>query len=144
LSGFAHKASKSQQPKKGEKMPNFDEVNEDTRASLLTLARGAAIERFDAELQRVLDNIIDPNTSEKQGREITLKVKFKPNETRSATVTEIHCSSKIAPPAPCSTMLWVGKDRGKGVAIEAESPDQMAMFNQQASVALLRKGGETQ
>ncbi len=36
----------------------------DGMVSLSTLGRGAAIERFDDEFKRVLENILDPNTAD--------------------------------------------------------------------------------
>lgn len=35
---------------------------EDTRTSILQMARGAIMERIDYEMAKVVDNILDPNT----------------------------------------------------------------------------------
>lgn len=98
---------------------------EEEKASLLTLARGAAIEQFDDELQRVLNNIVDPNTKEGV-REVNLKVKIKPDANRVTGAVEIICTSKTQPAHPCSTMFYIGKQGGKGVAFE-HNPEQLNM-----------------
>ena len=67
----------------------------DEKLSLANLGGGAAVEKFDTELQKVLDNIADPNTVENAGREVTLKVKIKPKERDYAKV-QILCGSKPA------------------------------------------------
>lgn len=75
--------------------------------SLATLANGVAVERFDYELNRVLENIADYNTSATAMREVTLKIKLKPNEERSFSIVDIHASSKLAPIKPETTSLYI-------------------------------------
>jgi hypothetical protein len=96
---------------------------EEDKVSLLGLARGGAIERFDEELQRVLDNIIDPNSSEGR-REITLKVRIEPSPDGATAKVDVTCSSKLQPVHGCSTMFYIGKEKGKGVAFE-HCPEQL-------------------
>lgn len=79
--------------------------------SLATLANGAAIERFDHELQRVLENIADFNTDAKAVREVNLKVKIKPTDDRSFSVVDIIASSKIAPIKPETTSFYLDGER---------------------------------
>lgn len=81
-------------------------MNEE-QVSLSTLASGAAVERFDHELQRVIDNIADYNTDPKAVREVSLKVKIRPNDDRSFSVVEIIATSKIAPIKPETTSLYL-------------------------------------
>lgn len=40
--------------------------------SLENIGRGAALERFDVELQKVLENVLDPNTKPTATRKVTL------------------------------------------------------------------------
>lgn len=37
-------------------------ANEERKKNFLEIGRGAMMERFDYELERVIDNILDPNT----------------------------------------------------------------------------------
>jgi hypothetical protein len=60
----------------------------------------AAIELFNAEFQRVLDNIADENTKPTAAREVNLKIKIKPDEDRELCKVEIHANSKLAPVHP--------------------------------------------
>jgi hypothetical protein len=112
---------------------------EEDRASLLTLARGAAIERFDDELQRVLNNIVDPNTGGGV-REVTLKVKIKPDANRTTGAVEILCTSKVQAAQPCSTMFYIGRQGTMGVAFEHD-PQQMSMPYPEPSVIAGGKAG---
>lgn len=116
-------------------------LNEEGKVSLSTLARGAAIERFDDELQRVLNNIIDPNTTE-GAREITLKVKIKPDADRVTGSVQVVCQSKVCPSRPCSTLIYIGKERGKGVAFE-HNPEQLQMdLDVSSKPVSIAKGGD--
>lgn len=87
------------------------------QVTLATLRGGAAVEMFDAELQRVLDNIMDPNTTHAV-REVTLKVKIKPDNDRGVGAVEIAVSAKLAAAVPATSRFYLGKDRGKAVAFE--------------------------
>lgn len=85
---------------------------------------GAAIERFDDELQPVLDNIADPNTVETAIREVTLKVKIKPKERGYAKI-DIVCTSKLAGSESYNTNIYIGADvNGRAEAYE-HNPEQL-------------------
>lgn len=105
-------------------------MNEKETVSLQNLGSGAAIELFDIEFQRVLDNIVDENTKATSPREVTLKIKIKPDEDREWGAIEIHATSKLAPVHPYPTQIIIGKQRGKGVATE-HNPKQLHAFKDQ-------------
>lgn len=86
--------------------------------TLETLGGGAAAEKFEIELQRVLDNIVDPNTKAEAPREVTLKVKITPDEKRSMASITITTSSKLAQDAEFASVCALGSVNGKGVARE--------------------------
>lgn len=92
--------------------------------SLATLANGVAVERFDYELNRVLENIADYNTSATALREVTLKIKLKPNEERSFSVVDIHVSSKLSPIKPETTSFYIN-----GSVASEFNPRQETIFN---------------
>lgn len=79
------------------------------KVSLATLNGGAAVERFNDELTRVLENILDPNTNAKSARTVTLKVTVRPNEDRNFGAVDISTSSHMAPPKPVGTTIFFGK-----------------------------------
>lgn len=110
-------------------------MNAEQYVSLETLGGGpgkkssAAIELFNAEFQRVLDNCLDENTDPKKVREVALKVKIKPDLDRELCKVEIHASSKLAPVNPYPTQFFLGKDAGRAVAVE-DDPKQRNIFTE--------------
>lgn len=80
----------------------------DEDVSLANLAGGAAIERFDLELENVLRNIMDPNTPAKTKRKIKLTVTIAPSDDRDYAHTEILCESTMAPLTSFSIPLHIG------------------------------------
>lgn len=99
--------------------------NNSEEISLSTLARGAAIERFDDELRRVLENISDPNTAGGI-RSVTLTVKIKPNDERNFGDVSVACSSKVAAAKPVSSQIFIGKDF-TGVHAFEHNPEQLKL-----------------
>lgn len=102
--------------------------------SLSTLGNGAAVQLFQVELQKVLDNIVDENTNPKAIREVTLKVKVKPDEDRDYGQVSISCTSKLAPMAPFGTNFFIGKRGRQGVAQE-HNPKQAKLFESDKPLA---------
>lgn len=95
--------------------------------TLENLGRGAAAEMFQAELEKVAANVLDPNTKADALRAITLKLKVRPAMDRGTCTIEISCDSKLAPAAPFETMLFVGQEQGRAVVTEY-NPEQMQIF----------------
>lgn len=109
--------------------------------TLASLRGGAAVEMFDAELQRVLDNIMDRNTVATAKREVTLKVVIIPGHDRGVAKVEIFCTPKLAPAMSCASQFYLGNDKGKAVAFEYD-PQQLTMqlnTPTPAGVTMLRK-----
>lgn len=100
-------------------------MNQAEPVTLATLGRGACIERFDDELKRVLDNILDPNTAD-GARSVTLKVSILPNEERTSAAVSIAVDSSVKGPKAVPTMIFIGKDRGNAVAFE-HNPEQLRL-----------------
>jgi hypothetical protein len=90
---------------------------------LSSLGRGAAIERFDDALQRVLNNVIDPNT-DLGARKIVLTVTIKPNDARDQCAVAISCGEKLGGSKPVGTTLFVGRGKDGAVALEHD-PKQL-------------------
>lgn len=88
---------------------------------LLNLGGGVAVEMFDQELQRVLDNIVDINTRADQVREISLKVKIKPDEERMLGEITVECNSKTSAVKGFVSRCMIGKSGRTGHARELES-----------------------
>ena len=90
----------------------------DEKLSLGDLYDGAAIEAANIELQKVLDNIQDPNTDPKAVRKVSLEVKFKPNKDRSLAEVFISATSKLAPDLPLETAVLTDRKGDKGIGRE--------------------------
>ena len=94
------------------------------------LMDGALTERFNREMDRVLQNVFDPNTDPKAKRQIQIVVEIKPNETRDAAEFKVDLKTKIAPPVPMVQMCFLYQnDAGEVTAAEVtrEIPGQMDM-----------------
>lgn len=112
------------------------------KVSLANLAGGAAVERFDAELARVLDNMADQNTKVKEARTITLKVQIVPTEDRAMGVVSIQASSKLAGMEKIGSAVELVQEGRKQVAYQRTAkqgdlfPDGAKVMN----VGNLKKG----
>jgi hypothetical protein len=97
--------------------------------TLDTIGSGALLELFQEELAKVIANINDPNTSEKSKRTISIGVVFKPKGRDQADV-ELTCSAKLAPIAKVDTQIFMGRQKGKLVAVEND-PRQSTLFDEE-------------
>lgn len=110
--------------------------------SLSTVCGGCAEERFNFELQKILENILDPNTDATAERSVTLTVKIKPDEDRNMMRNTLTVSCKPAPLSPQSSVSLIGKDvRGKAEAHEVK-PFVQAEFEFPENVTKLKKEGK--
>jgi hypothetical protein len=114
---------------------------QETPVTLYTLANGAAAELFEAELQKIIANILDPNTDPIAVREIDLRVKIKPDNERRAGAVSVQVISKTGPTKGVGTMFWFGKKQGQFIAVE-NNPQQGILFDQNKPVAVNFQTGE--
>jgi hypothetical protein len=105
-------------------------MDSDELVTLHNLAGGAAAELFGVELERVVADILDVNTEAEAVREITVKVKIKPDENRNFAQVAVTVASKLGTPRGVGTMIFLGKQAGRPVAIE-NNPDQRDLFPKQ-------------
>ncbi len=83
------------------------------------LMDGALTERFNYEMERVLNNVFDPNTSPKAKRQIQIVIEIAPNERRDAAEFKIDVKSKVAAPiAVAQTVFLAMADDGRVIATE--------------------------
>jgi hypothetical protein len=89
------------------------------RVTLHGLARGALVERFGVDLDRVLENIHDPNTEPTRARKILLEVRLTPkDDTRQEVGVEISSTVKLANDTSIQTTFYTGRVGGELVAVE--------------------------
>lgn len=87
--------------------------------SLDELMDGALTERFNMEMERVLQNVFDPNTEPKSKRNITISITITPNERRDAAEFKVDVKSRLAHPiAVAQTVLLAQSDDGTVTATE--------------------------
>ena len=95
--------------------------------TLSGLADGAALELWQNALERVLQNIEDPNTDTKSKRHIRLECVFSvADEERRVGDVEVRCSTKLAGVKGVKTLVYIGRHQGELVAVE--QPRQQDLF----------------
>jgi hypothetical protein len=105
-------------------MSNTQTSSKERTLCLETLREGAAVERFNDELQVILANALDPNTSYKVKRKITLTVTFAPDEDRRGMDIEIKCESKLAPPKSVDGYAYLRKNEKGEITATEFNPSQ--------------------
>jgi hypothetical protein len=86
-------------------MNNFNEV------SLNLLGAGKAVEQFDYQLKKAIENCTDPNTDSDVNRVITLKVTIKPSPDRKDASLFFQTSAKLAPDSAGGEHLFLSKGK---------------------------------
>lgn len=81
---------------------------------LSELGNGAVQEKLNGELKKVFANIHDPNTAATAKRAVTIKLEFKPDDTRKVISLSSDFTTKLAPVEGVSTTVLTGKDLGSG------------------------------
>ena len=107
------------------------------KLDLNTVGGGAALEKFDAELAKVITNIRDPNTDPKAKREIVLKFVFSPDVDRESAAVVIGSSCKLASDAPHGTKMFITNEAGQDVALAI--PETLPLFEAPANVKTIKK-----
>ncbi|PGO44761.1 replication terminator protein [Bacillus thuringiensis] len=95
---------------------------------LNSLAEGAVAEKLDVEFQKLLKNMVDPNTDPTKSRSITLTLTFKGNKKRELWDCAVKAVSKLAPSKDVdSTFIVARGENGVVVGRELSSgvPGQM-------------------
>ena len=93
--------------------------------NLKDIAGGALQEKANAAMQKVLDNMQDPNTPWKSKRQIVIKIAFAQNEDRDDVAVGISVDAKLAPVTPIATRMAIGKDMASGESYEEEYGKQI-------------------
>jgi|SRR5699024_6350025 len=97
--------------------------------NLNEFAEGALAARFNEELQKVLDNIADPNTDPAKARTLTVTVKVYGDERRDVVNTGVTVKSKLLPAKEADTKMMMGvDDNGNIIGKELKSGIKNQMF----------------
>ncbi len=95
-----------------------------SKVNLETFAGGALQEKFDDAMEKVLVNMMDPNTPWKNKRKIVVEVSFEQNEDRDDSTVNVSVVPKLAPVKPVSTRMAIGKDLETGKVFAEEYGSQ--------------------
>lgn len=114
-----------------------------SKVNLETFAGGALQEKFDDAFEKVLVNMMDPNTPWKNKRKITVEVTLEQNEDRDDTTVNVSVVPKLAPVKPIGTRMAIGKNLKTGEVFAEEYGSQcrgqMSMDDYQKQI-----GGEVE
>ncbi|MDY3699418.1 MAG: hypothetical protein SO107_02280 [Flavonifractor plautii] len=108
------------------------------KKSILQMARGAIQERADYEITKILDNILDPNTSATAARKLTLTLTLKPDDTRQNIAVGVVAKSTLAATNPVTTSLYVA-DQDTIVEMVPQLPGQIDMDGAEEDAAPVLK-----
>ena len=97
-----------------------------SKRSIIDMARGAIKERVAYEMTRVVENILDPNTSATAARKITITLNLKPDDTRQNIAVSCVAKSTLAATNPVTTALYVA-DEESIVEMVPQIPGQLAV-----------------
>ena len=98
-------------------------MSKEIELNLSEMANGAIQEKLDMELEKIFENIHDPNTKAKDKRAVTIKLEFTPDDNRQVINLNSSFVSKLAPVRDFDTTILTGKDftSGKVAAKELKS-----------------------
>ncbi|MGT2934247.1 hypothetical protein [Streptococcus catagoni] len=91
------------------------------KLDLSAIGEGGLQEKVDKELEKVFDNILDPNTDIKIKRKLTISLTMTPDETREVVSTSMEVKSTLAPQTGIATTVLVGQKDGTVYANELKS-----------------------
>lgn len=91
------------------------------KLDLSAIGAGGLQEKVDKELEKVFDNILDPNTDIKVARKLVITLTMKSDETREVVATTMDVKSTLAPQTGVATTVLVGQKDGKVYANELKS-----------------------
>ena len=77
----------------------------ENRDSIMRMARGAFEERVDYEMDKVIQNILDPNTKATAKRKITLTIELTPDDERRQIQVSVTAKSTLAATNPVAEMV---------------------------------------
>lgn len=97
--------------------------------NLQDLANGSVAERINIELQKVLENIADPNTDARKARKLQITLTFKADEERDIANLSVQVKPTIVPAKNAETKILLDYDSaGKVTGAELKSSQKGQCF----------------
>lgn len=97
------------------------------KLDLSQIGDGGLQEKVDKELERVIANILDPNTETKTARKLAITLTMKPDDTRQTVATAMEVKSTLAPQKAIATTVLIGQEGSQVYANEVELAER-ALF----------------
>ena len=92
------------------------------KKSVLEMAMGAIAEITDYEVERVVANIMDPNTNATAKRKIIITLTFAPDDYRQQIGMDARGKTTLAPIQPVRTSLCITKARDGSLLLAEMTP----------------------
>ena len=105
-------------------------MDERTKKSILEMCNGAFQERTDYEMNRLIENIMDPNTDPVAKRKIQITLELKPDADRSTVAVSCAVKSSLAPTYPVATMLYIAAN-DTVIEMTPQIPGQLNMEDEE-------------
>lgn len=96
-----------------------------SKVNLEEFAGGALQEKFDQAFEKVIQNMLDPNTPWKNKRKITVEITLEQDEMRNDTAVHVSVVTKLAPVKPVETRMVIGKNLKTGETFAEEYGKQI-------------------
>jgi hypothetical protein len=96
--------------------------------NLVNVAKGKAVQAFEDELMKVLENILDDSTEAEAKRSIILTFEFMPHGDRKASIVLVRAVSKLAPSRAEAQLVHLGRMDGGIPTALADDPNQPPLF----------------
>lgn len=97
--------------------------------NLEQFAGGKLSVQLNKALEKITENVQDPNTDAQKVRKINVSISFRPNDERNFVATTVETKLSLAPELGATTALSMGRDLRTGeveaVEIFNQIPDQM-------------------
>ena len=97
------------------------------KKQILEMARGALMERANYELERIVENILDPNTPAAKKRKLTVTLELLPDEDRRMIQISATAKSALMATTPIQAAFWLSTDDNWIPVMQeliADTPDQ--------------------
>lgn len=88
---------------------------------LSEIAHGAVQVKLDRAMTAVAQNILDPNTTAKAKRKVTITITIAPDETRSTAQIEVGTKTTLAPEDSVATTALLGQQNSEVILNELKS-----------------------
>lgn len=99
--------------------------------NLEQFAGGKLSVQLNKALEKITENIQDPNTDAQKIRKINVSISFRPNDERNFAATTVETKLSLAPELGATTALSMGRDLRTGeveaVEILKQLPGQMSI-----------------